>query len=149
MDRFILTAVIPVKAKTGDDVNTEIPLTLLIIRDVHKRIINRRFGGDFLKQCNLLGAQRVKDVLDVNGLHACFEVVEQHVVNMVIRLEERHILAAHFHQFFKARPENFEIIFLARVFPGHLGNSGFASKLGYPFNGYFGVLLVFSRYKFD
>ena len=70
--RFILPAAIPIVAHPGDDIHTEIQLSLLGELLVQEGVVNLGAGGDRLDQLHLLRPQGVEDGLHIRGLHAGF-----------------------------------------------------------------------------
>jgi len=149
MHRLVLPAAVPVIPKARDHLNAKVPLTLFIIRDVQEAVIDHRFRRDLLQQLHLLRAQRIEDGLYFARFHAGFKIIQQRIVDMVVRLEEIGVSLPHCQHFFQMRPEDFKFVGCLRFFPGHLTDSRDPREFGHPLCGYPGGFIVIMRCTLD
>ena len=115
VDGFILAAAVPVIAKAGDHIHAKIPLLLFGEGRCRKLSSTCGLVGDGLDQLHLLRAQGIEDGFDIGGLHAGFKIIQQRIVDMVVRGKEGGVFAAQFNNFFQVRLEGWRNYLVARA----------------------------------
>ena len=94
MDSEVLPATLPVISHASYDHDSELPLLLLVEFLVEEAIVYLRSGRNRLDQLDLVWAQFGEDGLDVGGFQTGVIIIQEWIVDMVVRLEDLRVLTA-------------------------------------------------------
>jgi len=148
MRGFILPAAIPVITEGGHHFHAEIPLALLGVILVQEGIVHLRLRRNFADQFYLFGAQFAEDRLHFAGLHPRLVIVQQRIVGMIHRREQRGVLPHQIDDFFQLRLESGEIIVGARALPDLMPHRGGLGHRRHHAGRHAGLLVVVPRGHF-
>ena len=113
----ILTPAREIISHPADDLIHKNKLFFRVEFRMEKGVVHLRTRGDFPEQSALFLPERGKDRVNLCDREALLEIVEQRIIDVLIRLEMFRILTAQLNQARQPWLENREICFFARFRP--------------------------------